>query len=77
MYRKVTLTQVKKAIKEKGVFNGFAVGNKIHQSHFFNGWCLATNCKFTTIEEVDNFNNAMMAHMDSKMGDRVAWYEYL
>jgi len=37
MYRKVALTQVKKAIKEKGVFNGFAVGNKVHQSHFFNG----------------------------------------
>ena len=75
-YEKVTIVQVKKEIKEKGVFKGFAVGNKVNPSHFFNGWCLANVCEFHTVEEVDRYRNNALYYLDKELGDNIAWYRF-
>lgn len=76
-YRKLTLAQVKKIIKEKGVFNGFAVGNKVNESHFFVGWGLAVNCTFNNLADLEKFKNELMIRLERQLGDRLAWYEYM
>lgn len=74
-YTKVTITQVKKKIKETGKFKGFAVANKVSPAHFFGGYAMAVMMELKTAEEVDKYRDNMMANMPKQLGNNVAWYK--
>jgi len=52
-YKKLTKTQVKSLLKKGKAFEGFIVGNKVNPYHFFNGWHLAFNAKFESVEDLE------------------------
>ncbi len=74
-YRKRTITQVGKTIREKGEWRGFAVPNKVNPDHFFDGWCLAVDRIFKSQNNLDDLVDIMLYCMDPELGDRVAFYE--
>lgn len=76
-YKKVTFAQVKSIIKKEGMFKGFIVGNKVSSMHFFDGWALACTCELTSIEEAEQLRSRAEIQLESQLGSRVAWYEFV
>lgn len=76
-YKKVTFAQVRKIIRVKGKFKGFFVGNKVSSAHFFDGWALACTCELTSIEEAEQLRSRAEIQLESQLGNRVAWYEFI
>jgi hypothetical protein len=74
-YIKKTITQVKKAIREKGEWSGLLVPNKVNHFHFLNGWCLGRQVILPNEQILEQTVNGMLAHMESELGNRVAFYE--
>lgn len=56
--RKMTKTQVKMRIRDKGVFHGFMCGNKANPFHIADGWYLGMKVDITNIQELED-------HVDS------------
>lgn len=71
---KVTKTQVKAAIRLKGVWSGYLVGNKVNTYHINNGWHLGHYTTITSLEQLEKVCNAMMFYMEPELGNRVAFY---
>lgn len=53
LLEKKTKTQVRKIIREEGIFKGFMCGNKVNPYHLADGWGLGTHVVF---EDVNEFN---------------------
>ncbi len=73
-YIKQSITQVRKAIKDDGVWRGLLVGNKVSQHHFENGYCLARYDCFLTIKDAEETRDIMLFYLDKELGNNIAFY---
>lgn len=75
-YKKVTKAQVKSIIKKEGCFNGFMVGCKVSEYHFFSGWNLCSNVKFETLSEVETTVNSWLYYnSNNELGKYPIFYQ--
>lgn len=76
-FHKLTKTQVKKAIREKGTWTGLLAGNKTSPYHFLEGWCLAHLVTITTLDELERVLSNMLYYLSPKLGNRIAFFEII
>lgn len=76
-YLKVSRSTVKRRIKTDGSFKGFAVGNKVNPANFFEGWHLACDVTFNSLEEFEKKDNELIYYLDKELGSRIIYYEYI
>lgn len=73
-YIKQSITQVRKAIKDNGVWCGLLVGNKVKQWHFENGWHLGNYFEFIDIDVFDAIVTMEKFWLDKELGNNIAFY---
>jgi hypothetical protein len=65
---------VKNIIKNKGSWEGYLVGNKVHPWHIENGWHLGYTVKVESVEELNERINSILYYLEPQLGNNVAFY---
>ena len=76
-YNKMTIAQVKKAIRDDGTWSGLLVPNNVNSFHFEGGWHLGHKETFTSIDTLEKHVSDCLYYMERELGNRVAFYEIL
>ena len=74
VWRKWTVTQVRKAIREQGRWHGYLLGNKTHTDAIDGPWRLGHEVNLTSLDELEKHSNSFFYYLDSTLGNRVAYY---
>lgn len=72
---KKTVTQVRKAIRENGKWEGYLVGNKVNRFNIDMGWNLGARVELDTLEALEKTCNTFLYYLPAELGNRVAFYE--
>lgn len=71
-YRKTNRLAVEKALDKGEKFDGFIVGNKINNFHWFAGWHLAHVFEETAKEDFVTRWNAALFYLEPELGSGLA-----
>ena len=74
-YIKQSISQVRKAIKDNGVWRGLLVGNKVKQEDFKEGWHITSYFEFIDVDTLDATVTAEKSWFAYKcLGNNIAFY---
>ena len=74
VWRKWTVTQVRKSIREQGQWSGYLLGNKTSPDAIEGPWRLGCEVCLTSLDELKKHSAAFYAYLDPELGNRVAYY---
>jgi hypothetical protein len=75
--KKITLAEVKKAIKVNGKWEGYFAPNNVNQYHITANQHLGVFMDIDSLEELEKRQNAYLFHMDQELGNGIHYYEKL
>lgn len=75
--KKITLAEVKKAIKENGRWQGYMVGNNVNPYHVNANWHLGMWSVIESLENLQTQTNAFLVYLDKELGNGIHYYEKL